>query len=760
MRLFSRRPTHGDEAPILDVPARSGPGCCPKKLTPKNDVHRRGFRLPAGGRTKSPDNCYICGVEHYLDNSIQFVPGVGEARAKLLERELGIRTMRDLLWYFPFRYIDRTRIYRIAEIRDGEATLVQFRGRVTGVNYAGAGRKRRFTAVVSDGSSQAELVWFQGIKWIEKRIEVGREYLVFGRPSFFKGELSLIHPEIETVEKAFSRKAASGMQGVYSTTERLASVLGAKGFYLLVCNLWTVAGERIEEYLPETLRTRHGLMPLREALYNLHFPQSAELLRQAQYRLKFDELLGVQLGIQSRRTERLAKLGGFLFPRVGGVFRTFYEQKLPFPLTGAQKRVVREIRQDTVSGYQMNRLLQGDVGSGKTLVALLSMLLAVDNDFQACLMAPTEILARQHYATFVRMLEGLDVRVAVLTGATRARERRQILAGLADGTIHLLVGTHALLEEKVQFHNLGFVVIDEQHRFGVEQRARLWTKNAQPPHILVMTATPIPRTLALIIYGDLDVSIIDELPPGRQKVDTFAVGESYRQRLNGFIRKQVAEGHQVFIVCPLVAEDDQLPDERKAVTAYAQKLQNEVFPDLRISVLHGRMKSREKESVMAAFAAGESDILVSTTVVEVGVDVPNANLMVVENAERFGLSQLHQLRGRVGRGSAKSWCILLSDSGSDDTRRRLKVLTETNDGFRISEEDLKLRGPGDFFGQRQHGLPTLKAADLSCDVQLLDEAQSAARALLTQDPQLAAPAHAPLLRRIRRLFAASEGGLN
>ena len=495
-------------------------------------------------------------MEHYLDNGIQFVPGVGEARAKLLERELGIRTMRDLLWYFPFRYIDRTRIYRIAEIRDGEATLVQFRGRVTGVNYAGAGRKRRFTAVVSDGSSQAELVWFQGIKWIEKRIEVGREYLVFGRPSFFKGELSLVHPEIETVEKAFSRKAASGMQGVYSTTERLASVLGAKGFYLLVCNLWTVAGDRIEEYLPEALRTRHGLMPLREALYNLHFPQSAELLRQAQYRLKFDELLGVQLGIQSRRTERLAKLGGFLFPRVGGVFRTFYERKLPFPLTGAQKRVVREIRQDTVSGYQMNRLLQGDVGSGKTLVALLSMLLAVDNDFQACLMAPTEILARQHYATFVRMLEGLDVRVAVLTGATRARERRQILAGLADGTIHLLVGTHALIEEKVQFHNLGFVVIDEQHRFGVEQRARLWTKNAQPPHILVMTATPIPRTLAMTLYGDLDVSVIDELPPGRQPVRTVHYTDAARLRLFGFMRQQIALGRQVYVVYPLIRSEE------------------------------------------------------------------------------------------------------------------------------------------------------------------------------------------------------------
>ena len=425
----------------------------------------------------------------------------------------------------------------------------------------------------------------------------------------------------------------------------------------------------------------------------------------------------------------------------------------------ATRRAVEQAVSDMTSGRVMNRLCQGDVGSGKTMVAAACIWFAARNGWQSALMAPTEILARQHYENLTPLFARFGLHCALLTGSTRARERRAILAGLADGTVDLCIGTHALLTEDVQYARLGLVITDEQHRFGVGQRAAL-SKKADSPHMLVLSATPIPRTLALIIYGDLDVSIIDELPPGRQKVDTFAVGESYRQRLNGFIRKQVAEGHQVFIVCPLVAEDDQLPDERKAVTAYAQKLQNEVFPDLRISVLHGRMKSREKESVMAAFAAGESDILVSTTVVEVGVDVPNANLMVVENAERFGLSQLHQLRGRVGRGSAKSWCILLSDSGSDDTRRRLKVLTETNDGFRISEEDLKLRGPGDFFGQRQHGLPTLKAADLSCDVQLLDEAQSAARALLTQDPQLAAPAHAPLLRRIRRLFAASEGGLN
>jgi len=448
-----------------------------------------------------------------LDNDIKFVAGVGEARAKLLERELGIRTLGDMLSHYPFRYIDRTRIYRISEITEAAGlSYVQFRARITGVAYAGTGRKRRFTAFAQDPTGQAELVWFQGVKWIEKRIEVGREYLVFGRPSFYRGELSVAHPELETMEQALSRKAESGMQGIYPSTEKLGNVLGAKGMYQIICNAWTLVKDRIADPLPEAVRTRYGLIGLRDAIYNIHFPQSQEALRQAQYRLKFDELLGVQLNIQQRRTERLAKSNGFLFTRVGGVFNTFYTEKLPFPLTGAQKRVIREIRRDTVTGFQMNRLLQGDVGSGKTLVALMSMLLAVDNGFQACMMAPTEILARQHYATVCKMLDGMDVKVAVLTGASKARERRASLEGIASGEVDILIGTHALIEDRVQFSNLGFVVIDEQHRFGVEQRARLWTKNLQPPHILVMTATPIPRTLAMTLYGDLDVSVIDELP--------------------------------------------------------------------------------------------------------------------------------------------------------------------------------------------------------------------------------------------------------
>ena len=696
-------------------------------------------------------------MANYLDNDIKFVAGVGEARARLLEKELGIRTLGDMLCHYPFRYIDRTRIYRIDQIAEGDSALIQFRGRITGVSYAGAGRKRRFTAVVNDGSGVAELVWFQGIKWIEKRIEVGREYLIFGRPSFFKGELSVVHPEIETIEKAFSRKAESGLQGIYSSTERLSSVLGTKGIYTIVCNLWPMVRDHIRETLPDRMRTRYGLLSLRDALYNIHFPQSPELLRQAQYRLKFEELLGIQLGIQSRRTARLSKNNGFLFPKVGGVFNTFFNTRLPFPLTGAQKRVVKEIRQDTISGYQMNRLLQGDVGSGKTLVALMSMLLAVDNGFQACMMAPTEILARQHYATFQRMLEGMDVRVAILTGASKARERREALAGIADGSIDLLIGTHALIEDRVQFANLGFVVIDEQHRFGVDQRAALSAKG-DDPHLLVMSATPIPRTLALMIYGDLDVSILNELPPGRQKIDTFAVPSSYHERIYAFLRKLVAEGRQAYIVCPMVSENDELPDERKAVTAYAEMLQKEVFPDLRIAPIHGKMKPKEKDAVMRAFAAHEIDVLVSTTVIEVGVDVPNAALMLIENAECFGLSQLHQLRGRVGRGRHKSYCVLVSDNKGEENKQRLKVMSSTSDGFAIAEEDLKLRGPGDFFGSRQHGLPSLRVADLSCDLSLLHETQSAAEQLLAADPALK---NHPLLKaRVELLFELNADAMN
>ncbi len=692
-----------------------------------------------------------------LDNDIKYVPGVGEARARLLERELGIRTVGDLLSHYPFRYIDRTRIYRIAEITEAsQLSYVQFRARVTGVSYAGIGRKRRFSVQVQDPSGAAELIWFQGIKWIEKKVEVGREYLVFGRPNFFRGELSIAHPELETIEQALSRKTESGMQGIYPSTERLGSVLGAKGFYQIVCNAWALARDRIADPLPDALRAQYGLIPLREALYNIHFPQTQEMLRQAQYRLKFDELLGVQLNIQQRRTARLSKSDGFLFPKVGGVFNTFYNEKLPFPLTGAQKRVIREIRKDTVSGFQMNRLLQGDVGSGKTLVALMSMLLAVDNGYQACMMAPTEILARQHFATICKMLGGMPVRVAILTGASKARERREALEGIAAGEVDILIGTHALIEDRVQFANLGFVVIDEQHRFGVEQRARLWTKNAQPPHILVMTATPIPRTLAMTLYGDLDVSVIDELPPGRRPIKTFHYTDAARLKLFGFMRQEIAKGRQVYVVYPLIKESEAM-DYKDLTDGYEAISRDFPLPQYVTAICHGKMKPADKEESMRQFKEGEAQILVATSVIEVGVDVPNATVMVIESAERFGLSQLHQLRGRVGRGGEQSYCILMSgEKLSRESRARLDAMCETNDGFRLAELDLKLRGAGDINGTLQSGMAfDLKIASPTADVQILTVSREAAAAVLAEDPTLAHPVNRGL-ETLRRRYSGRE----
>ena len=691
-----------------------------------------------------------------LKSDIKYVTGVGEARARLLDKELGIRTVGDLLDHFPFRYIDRTRIYRISEITDDAPTLVQLRARVTGTAYAGTGRKRRFTAFVQDATGQAELVWFQGIKWIEKRVEVGREYLVFGRPSFYRGQLSMAHPELETMEQYLSRRAESGMQGIYPSTERISTMFGTKGMYQIVCNAWALVRGHIPDPLPEEMRTRYGLIARHDAYYNIHFPQSPELLRQAQYRLKFDELLGVQLNVQSRRTARLAKADGFRFTRVGDAFNTFYNEKLPFPLTGAQKRVIREIRQDTATGYQMNRLLQGDVGSGKTLVALMSMLLAVDNGFQTCMMAPTEILARQHFATISRLLDGMPVRVAILTGASKARERREALEGIASGEVHILIGTHALIEERVRFANLGFVVIDEQHRFGVEQRARLWTKNEQPPHILVMTATPIPRTLAMTLYGDLDVSVIDELPPGRRPIRTYHYTDAARLKLFGFMRQQIAQGRQVYVVYPLIKESEAM-DYKDLTDGYEAISRDFPLPDYVTAICHGRMKPADKEESMRQFKEGEAQILVATSVIEVGVDVPNATVMVIESAERFGLSQLHQLRGRVGRGAAQSYCILMSgEKLSREARARLEAMCETNDGFRLAELDLKLRGAGDINGTLQSGMAfDLKIANPTADVQVLTLTREAAAEILAADPALTQPAHAGL-RELRRRYSGRE----
>ena len=689
-----------------------------------------------------------------LDNSIKFVQGVGEARAKLLEKELGIVTMRDMLYHFPFRYIDRSRTYKVREVTEDTASAyIQLRVRVTGKSFAGEGRKQRFSVFAADDTGRVELIWFRGIKWIEKSIEHNREYIVFGRPSFFRGEFSMVHPEIEIVERALSRKMESGLQGIYSTTEKLSSTLGAKGMYNIICSLWGVVRGHIKEYLPDYIIRKFGLMSLSDALYNIHFPQSPELLRQAQYRLKFDELFGIQLNIQARRSERTGRRDGFIFPKVGEKFNTFYHTKLPFELTNGQKDAVRDIRKDTVSGIQMNRLLQGDVGSGKTVVALLSMLLAADNGFQSCMMVPTEILARQHYASITKMCDGVPVRVAILTGTTKAKERREVLAALEAGEIDILVGTHALIEDRVKFSNLGLVIIDEQHRFGVEQRARLWTKNEQPPHILVMTATPIPRTLAMTLYGDLDVSIIKGLPPGRQPIKTYHYYESGRLILQKFMRDQIARGRQVYVVYPLIKESEKL-DYLSLQEGFEAIVRDFPLPQYRVEVCHGKMKAEDKQMSMDAFKSGHANILVATSVIEVGVDVPNATVIVIESAERFGLAQLHQLRGRVGRGKEQSYCILMSDEKlSKESSKRLEAMCQTTDGFELAELDLKLRGAGDINGTMQSGDAfDLKIANPTYDNQILQLAQELAITLLSVDATLSHPEHLSL-RLLRDRFA-------
>ena len=693
-----------------------------------------------------------------LSHDIKFVAGVGEVRARLLEREVGVRTIGDLIYRFPYRYIDRTRVWRIDEVDESlESTYVQLRVRIQGFAYSGELRKRRFIVEASDASGTCELIWFQGIKWIERRLEVGREYLIFGRPSFFRNRMSIIHPDIEPIEQALSRKQESGFQGIYASTERLAEGISAKAMYNIVLNAWhLIAADptAIVEPLPEDMRRRNGLMSLSEALYNIHFPQSADKLRAAQYRLKYDELLGVQLTIQARRTARKARGDGFIFPRVGEAFNTFYRTKLPFSLTAAQQRVIKEIRADMVSGQQMNRLLQGDVGSGKTMVAFMSMLLAVDNGYQACIMAPTEILARQHYASMSRFAEGLGVRVAILTGASKAKERRAAIEGIASGEVDILIGTHALIEDGVRFSNLAYVVIDEQHRFGVEQRAKLWTKNQQPPHILVMTATPIPRTLAMTLYGDLEVSVIDELPPGRKPIRTYHYSDSARLRMFGFLRQEIAKGRQVYIVYPLIKESEKM-DYKDLYDGFESITRDFPLPTYRTTVCHGKMRNDDKEAAMQQFKRGEADILVATSVIEVGVDVPNATVMVIESAERFGLSQLHQLRGRVGRGGEQSYCILMSgEKLSKESRARLDAMCQTNDGFELSELDLKLRGAGDIHGTQQSGDAfELNIANLATDTQIMQLTREEAVRILDGDPTLTKPenrAYAALRERYRK----------
>ena len=677
---------------------------------------------------------------------IKFLPGVGPKKAELLNKELKIFSFEDLLYYFPYKYIDRSRTYKIKEI-DGNMPYIQLRGEILNFETQGEGKGRRLIARFSDGTGIIELVWFKGIKFIIEKYKPGVEYTLFGKPTRFGSKFNIAHPEIDPIDDIIDK--APGLQAYYSTTEKMKShFLNSKAIQKIIYNLWNGP---LPETLPAQVIARSQVIYLTEAIQNIHFPQSPDLLRRAQFRLKFEELFYLQLNILRFTRQRQKKLGGFRFDHIGNYFNNFYHQCLPFELTNAQKRVLREIRADVGSGKQMNRLLQGDVGSGKTLVALMSMLMAVDNGFQACLMAPTEILASQHYESISELVAPIGIHVELLTGSTRKRERERIHEGLLTGDVNLIIGTHALIEDTVLFSNLGLVVIDEQHRFGVEQRARLWKKNNRPPHILVMTATPIPRTLAMTVYGDLDVSVIDELPPGRKPIQTIHQYDNKRGALYASIRKQIEMGRQIYIVYPLIQESER--SDLKNLEDGFKHIQ-EVFPEFKVCMVHGKMKPAEKDAEMQKFVSGEAHIMVATTVIEVGVNVPNASVMIIENAERFGLSQLHQLRGRVGRGADQSYCILMtSHKLSQETRKRLEIMVRTNDGFEISEADLQLRGPGDMEGTQQSGIAfDLKIANIAKDGQILQLARDIANEILDKDPELSLTENYVLNRQLQKIF--------
>ena len=679
---------------------------------------------------------------------IKYLSGVGPQKAAVLNKELEIYSLHDLLYYFPYKYVDRSRIYYIHEI-DGNMPYIQLKGKILGFETFGEGRQRRLLAHFSDGTGVVDLVWFQGIKYVTNKYKLHEEYIVFGKPTVFNGRINVAHPDIDS--PADLKLSSMGLQPYYNTTEKMKrSFLNSHAIEKMMA---TVIGQ-IQEPLSETLSPKliadHHLMSLTDALRNIHFPSNPELLRKAQYRLKFEELFYVQLNILRYAKDRQRKYRGYVFETVGEIFNTFYSKNLPFELTGAQKRVLREIRQDVGCGKQMNRLLQGDVGSGKTLVALMSMLMALDNGFQACMMAPTEILANQHYDTIRELLFGMDVRVELLTGSVKGKKREAILAGLLTGDVHILIGTHAVIEDTVNFASLGLAVIDEQHRFGVAQRARLWSKSVQPPHVLVMTATPIPRTLAMTLYGDLDVSVIDELPPGRKPIATIHQFDNRRESLYRSVRKQIEEGRQVYIVYPLIKESEKI-DLKNLEEGYLHIC--EEFPDCKVCKVHGKMKPAEKDAQMQLFISGDAQIMVATTVIEVGVNVPNASVMIIENAERFGLSQLHQLRGRVGRGADQSYCILVTTYKlTEETRKRLEIMVRTNDGFEIAEADLKLRGPGDLEGTQQSGIAfDLKIADIARDGQLLQYVRTIAEEITDADPGGVLPENAILWQQLRAL---------
>ena len=682
--------------------------------------------------------------------SIMYLPGVGPKKAEILQKEAGIASYEDLLYYFPYKYIDRSRFYKVAEIT-GDMPYIQLKGRILFFDTLGEGRARRLVGKFTDGTGTIDLIWFKGLNYVTEKIKPGVDYIVFGKPTEFGHIYTIAHPDIDPVDQA--DKVANGLTPFYSTTEKMKkSFLNSRAIQNLQYTLLNSLNWTLPETLPEYLLARIQMMPFAEAIRNVHFPESVEKLRKAQLRLKFDELFFIQLNMLRSATLRKRKLRGIVFASVGDCFNTFYKDYLPFELTNAQKRVVREIRTDMGSGRQMNRLLQGDVGSGKTLVALLAMLLAIDNHCQACIMAPTEILAAQHYATIKGFLKDMPVQVALLTGSTKKKERNRILPAIANGEIQIVVGTHALIEDSVNFASLGLAIIDEQHRFGVEQRSRLWTKNVTVPHVLVMTATPIPRTLAMTLYGDLDVSVIDELPPGRKPVLTVHRYDNKKAQLYDFLRKEIRLGRQVYVVYPLIEGSEKL--DYKNLEEGFETFQS-VFPEYKVCMVHGRMKPAEKEAEMQKFVSGEAQILMATTVIEVGVNVPNASVMVIESAERFGLSQLHQLRGRVGRGAEQSYCVLVSSYKlSNETRKRLEIMVNSNNGFEIAEADLRLRGHGDLEGTRQSGEGIdLKIANLAADGQILQYARDMAQEVLNEDPDLLSEANRILNERLKILFS-------
>ncbi|HTA61708.1 MAG TPA: ATP-dependent DNA helicase RecG [Bacteroidia bacterium] len=674
-------------------------------------------------------------MSNFLDTPIEYLKGIGPQRGDMLKKELQIFTYYDLLSLYPFRYVDRSKFYKIKDITE-ELPYVQLKGKIIRTELLGEKFTKRFVAYLKDDTGVIELVWFQGAKWLEGKFKPDIEYVVLGKPSEFRGKYNITHPDVDLASDE-SIKLNAVLQPVYPSTEKLKSKgLDSKGILKLQEVLVPQLQHKIEETLPDSIINQYKLMNKEQACKQIHFPENPELLKRAELRLKFEELFYIQLKLLKSKHFRKNSVQSFVFEKLGHYFNTFFNEHLPFELTNAQKRVIKEIRNDVRSGKQMNRLLQGDVGSGKTIVSLMCMLMALDNGFQACIMAPTEILAQQHFVTISELVKPLGITCSLLTGSVKTKARREILQNLTDGTLQLIIGTHALLEDPVKFKNIGFVVIDEQHRFGVAQRAKLHNKNVNPPHVLVMSATPIPRTLAMTLYGDLDTSVIDELPPGRKPIQTIHYTDAKRLRVYGFMKEQIALGRQIYVVYPLIEESEKL-DLKNLMEGYDSLSEQFPLPEYRISILHGRMESAKKDFEMQAFVKGQTQIMVATTVIEVGVNVPNASVMVIENAERFGLSQLHQLRGRVGRGADQSYCMLLTSFKlSQDAKVRMATMCRTNDGFEVAEVDLQLRGPGDIEGTQQSGILNLKIADLAKDQQILQWARQVATEILDVDPQL------------------------